>query len=114
MRRRLKKTALGSILFTGALLAVAVIAEAQQPARIPRIGLIFGPSRSGSQDQVDGFRQGLRDHGYIEDQNIVLDYRYGEGREDLLRDFADDLVHLKVDVIVTSSTVAGLQDNAHE
>jgi len=107
-RRPLKKTALGSILFAGALLAVAVIAEAQQPARIPRIGLIFGPSRSGSKDQVDGFRQGLRDRGYIEDQNIVLDYRYGEGKEDLLRDLAGDLVHLKVDVIVTSSTVAAI------
>jgi putative tryptophan/tyrosine transport system substrate-binding protein len=95
--------ALGALLFP-----LGVSAHAQQPGKIPRIGLIFRQSRSLSRDQVDGFRQGLRDRGYIEDKNIVLDQRHGEGREDLLRDFAGDLVHLKVDVIVTGSTVAAI------
>jgi ABC-type uncharacterized transport system substrate-binding protein len=93
--------------FGGALLlALSFTAEAQQPTKIPRIGLISGVSRSSGQSQVDGFRRGLRDLGYVEEKNIVIDYRYGEGREDLLRDFAGDLVRLKVDIIVTGSTVA--------
>ena len=64
--------------------ALSIPAEAQQPKKVPRIGFIVGQSRSSSQYQVDGFRQGLRDLGYIEDKKIVIDYRYGEGKEDLL------------------------------
>jgi len=95
-------------LLTAILLALFHRAETQQPVKIPRIGYLVSGSRSSSQYQVDGFRQGLRDHGYIEDKNIVVDYRYGEGREDLLSDFAGDLIHLKVDIIVTSSTIAAI------
>jgi putative ABC transport system substrate-binding protein len=95
--------ALGSL-----LLAPCLPTEAQQREKIPRIGVIFGRSRSSSESLVEGFRQGLRDRGYVEEKNIIIDYRYGEGREDLLRDFAGDLVRLKVDIIVTASTVAAV------
>jgi ABC-type uncharacterized transport system substrate-binding protein len=90
------------------VLTTAPSAEAQQPTKVPRLGFIGTQTRASAQYQVDGFRQGLRDRGYIEDKNIVVDYRYGEGRDDLLRDFAGDLVRLKVDIIVTSSTVAAI------
>jgi ABC-type uncharacterized transport system substrate-binding protein len=104
----MNKAGWSSILVAAMLFALSVPADGQQTTKIPRIGFISGVSRLSSQSQVDGFRQGLRDRGYIEDQNIVVDYRYGEGREDLLRDFASDLVRLKVDMILTGSTVAAL------
>jgi len=94
------------IVFVVVLLAVAVIAEAQQPAKVPRIGYLVPGSASTSRSSVDGFRQGLRDLGYVEGKNIVIEYRYAEGRDDRVRDLAADLVRLKVDIIVTSSTVA--------
>jgi len=94
---------LGITLFT-----LCVCAEAQQPKKVPRIGFLSGQSRSSGQSQVDAFRQGLRDYGYVEDKNIVIDDRYAEGREDLLHDLAGDLVRLKVDIILTSSTVAAI------
>ena len=64
MRRPLKKTALGSILFAGALLAVAVTVEAQQPKKFPRIGYLGARSGPGANEEV--FRDGLRSLGYIE------------------------------------------------
>ncbi len=94
------------IVFVVVLLAVAVIAEAQQPAKVPRIGYLVPGSASTSRSSVDGFRQGLRDLGYVEGKNIVIEYRYAEGRDDRVRDLAADLVRLKVDIIVTSSTIA--------
>jgi putative ABC transport system substrate-binding protein len=93
-------------LVTPLLLACVHLAEAQQPAKIPHIGFIVAGSRSSSQSNLDAFRQGLRDLGYVEGKNIVIEYHYAEGRDERLRDFADDLVHLKVDIIVTASTVA--------
>ena len=104
----MKKAAASAVLVVAVLLALAVIAEAQQSNKVPRLGFIGTQTRASSQYQVDAFRQGLRDRGYIEDKNIVVDYRYGEGRDDLLRDFASDLVRLKVDIIVTASTVAAI------
>jgi putative ABC transport system substrate-binding protein len=104
----MKRAAVPSILVAVVLLALGVMAEAQQPKNVPRIGFIAVGSRSFSQHHADVFLQGLRDLSYVEDKNIVIDYRYGEGREDLLRDFAGDLVRLKVDIIVTASTVAAL------
>jgi ABC-type uncharacterized transport system substrate-binding protein len=110
-RSRRAETMSGKILIwllATIVLTTAPSAEAQQPTKVPRLGFIGTQTRASAQYQVDGFRQGLRDRGYIEDKNIVVDYRYGEGRDDLLRDFAGDLVRLKVDIIVTSSTVAAI------
>ena len=85
------------------LLAVADIAEAQQPKKIPRIGLLLALSASFYSARVEAFRQGLRELGYVEGNNFVIEYRYAEGKLDRLPDLAVELVHLKVDLIVTAS-----------
>jgi putative ABC transport system substrate-binding protein len=103
MRRPLKKTALGSILFAGAFLAVAVTAEAQQPARVPRIGVLAATTPSFFSIRFEAFRQGLRELGYLEEKNISIERRYAEGKLDRLPELAAELVHLKVDVILTAS-----------
>jgi len=82
-------------------------ARAQQPARIPRIGILSpsgDPSAPGP--QVEGFRQGLRDLGYIEEKNIRIEYRYIEGKLDRVPSLVAELVQLKVDVLVVGSLVA--------
>ena len=103
MKRPLRKTALGSILFAGALLAVAVTVEAQQP-KLHRIGILFIGTSSFYSAWIDVFRQGLKELGYIEGKNIAFEYRYAEGKADRLPALAAELVVLKVDVIVTSAT----------
>jgi putative ABC transport system substrate-binding protein len=74
----LKKAAVPSILITVVLLAVGVIAEAQ-PTKIPRIGYL-GASPSANSERIEAFRQGLRELGYVEGKNIVVEYRYAEGK----------------------------------
>jgi putative tryptophan/tyrosine transport system substrate-binding protein len=83
------------------LLALSYSAEAQQAAKIPRVGILFIGGRD--QPHLESFKQGLRERGYIEGKNIVLDYRYAEGNLDRLPSLAAELVQLKVDVIVTTS-----------
>ena len=112
MRRPFRKTALASILFAGALLAVAVIVEAQQPAKVPRIGFLIGSSPAGSAARIEAFRQGLRELGYIEGKNIVIEWRYAEGKFDRLPALAAELVRLKVDAIVTSGPATTLPAKA--
>src|SRR4030095_2389610 len=86
------------------LLAPCSAAEAQQPTKIPRIGILApGSSTFPTSAYYDSFRQGLRELGYIEGKNIFIEIRYAEGKQDQLSDFATELVKLKVDVIVTSS-----------
>ncbi len=78
------------------------VAQAQQPKKVPRIGLLspFSPSATASWHQA--FRQGLRDLGWVEGKNISIEYRYADGKNDRLPDLAADLVRLKVDIIVAS------------
>ena len=76
--------------------------EAQQPARIPRIGILIAASASFFSARVEAFRQRLRELGYVEGKNIVIEYRYAEGKLERLPDLAAELVRLKVDVIVTA------------
>ena len=87
--------------FCSMLLALPFPARAQQPARIPRIGILNAGSASFNSDRVEAFRQRLRELGYVEGKNIVIEYRYAEGKLDRLPDLAAELVGLKVDVIVT-------------
>jgi len=102
MRRPLSKTALGSILFAGALLAVAVTAEAQQQKKIPRIGYLRFPDKTTvSAYRIDSFRQGMRQLGYAEGKDFVIEERFAGGKLDRLNELAEELVRLKVDVIVT-------------
>jgi putative ABC transport system substrate-binding protein len=75
--------------------------DAQQPAKIPRIGYVSGtgdPSNPGP--YVEALRQGLRDLGYIEGKNIVIEYRGAEGNLDRVPSLVNELVQLKVDVLV--------------
>ncbi|MBI2359120.1 MAG: ABC transporter substrate-binding protein, partial [Deltaproteobacteria bacterium] len=82
------------------LFALCSSAEAQQPARILRIGILLAPSASFNSARVEAFRQRLREVGYVEGKNIVIEYRYAEGKLERLPDLAAELVRLKVDVIV--------------
>ena len=90
-------------MLTGGLLTAPLAAEAQQAGRVPRIGFLSLTSPSDRPPLLDAFRQGLRELGWVEGQNIVIDYRYAEGRVDRLPDLAAELVRLKVDLIVASA-----------
>jgi putative ABC transport system substrate-binding protein len=98
----MKRAAVLSILVAVVLLAVAVIAEAQQPAGIPRIGILLTASASSFSARVEAFRRRLRELGYVEGKNLVIEYRYAEGKLERLPDLAAELVRLRVDVIVTT------------
>src|SRR5215813_3031673 len=102
MRRTLRKTALGSILFAGAVLAVAVTVQAQQPKKIPRIGYLALRLTTTPSYRFDAFRQGLRQLGYAEGKDLVIEDRFADEKVDRLNELAAELVRLKVDVIVTS------------
>src|SRR4249920_1773284 len=99
----MKKAGLSSILIAVVLLAVGVIAEAQQPKKVPRIGYLSITDAATDSPRADGIRLALRELGYIEGQNIVIEYRYAEGKNDRLPELAADLVHLKVDIIVVAA-----------
>ena len=98
------------------LLAAPVAADAQQTGKVPRIGLLSLTPPSDRPSLLDAFRQRLRELGWIEGQNIVIDYRYAEDRVDRLPDLAAELVRLKVDLIVASAgtQVATAAKNATE
>jgi putative ABC transport system substrate-binding protein len=81
-------------------------AVAQRPGKVPRIGFLGTSSPSDISARVEGFRQGLRDNGYIEGQNIAVEYRWAEGRLDRLPHLAAELVSHKVDIIVTHGEAA--------
>jgi putative ABC transport system substrate-binding protein len=83
------------------LMTSAPPAEAQQPTKVPRIGYLSATSPSVNPTRIEAFRQGLRELGYVEGKNIIIEWRYAEGKLDRLRELAADLVRLKVDVIVT-------------
>jgi ABC-type uncharacterized transport system substrate-binding protein len=87
-------------------LPVAVIAEAQQPKQLPRIGYLGANFPSTNPARNEAFRQGLRDLGYVEGKSIVIEWRYAEGNPDRLPALAAELVRLKVDVIVTAGPAA--------
>jgi putative ABC transport system substrate-binding protein len=74
----------------------------RRPARLPRVGYLGG----AGQEEADGFRLGLADHGYVEGRNIIVEWRYSEGRADRLPGLAAELVRLPVDVLVAEGTAA--------
>jgi len=97
----MKKAKTRSILVAVLLLIVAVKAEAQQAKKIPRIGYLAIASLSAATERIEAFRQGLRELGYVEGKNILVEWRSPEGKLDRLSALAAELVRLKVDVIVT-------------
>jgi putative ABC transport system substrate-binding protein len=82
------------------------IAQAQQPTKIPRIGYLTASSLSAQSARIEAFRQGLRELGYVEGKNIVIELRFGEGKSERAPAFAAELVRLKVDVIVTAGPIS--------
>src|SRR2546425_12866256 len=102
----MRRIELAVVLAVGLSLA-PLAAEAQQPGKVPRIGYL-GLNRAAYPDLVEAFLQGLRDLGYVEGRNIVIEYRDAEGKSERLPALAAELVALKVDVIVTASTLAAL------
>jgi putative ABC transport system substrate-binding protein len=97
-------TLIAVLILLPALLAAPLAAGAQQAAKVPRIGFVSAATSGVSSFALDAFRQGLRELGWVEGQNIVVDYRFAEGRSDRLPDLAAELVQLKVDIIVAEAT----------
>ena len=83
------------------VLTTAPFVEAQQLGKLPRVGVLFIGGRD--QPHLEAFRQGLRDLGYLEGKNIILEYRYAEGKLERLGELAAELARDKVDVIVTTA-----------
>jgi len=86
------------------LFALCSSAEAQQPNKVARIGFLIAASRSAISARTEAFQQGLRELGYVDGKNIVIEWRSAEGKLDHLPTVAAELVRLKVDVIVTTGS----------
>jgi putative ABC transport system substrate-binding protein len=88
----------------GSAVAVPLAAHAQHAGRVYRIGFLWhGPDEF--LDAIEAFRQGLRDYGYVEGRNIVVEYRWAEGKPERMREMAEELVRLKVDIIIAPSSI---------
>ena len=92
----------------GGLVAVPLVASAQQTAKVPRVGWLSPGSGTSDENFLASFRDGLRELGWVAGQNIAIESRWAEGRFERLPDLAAELVRLKVDVIVASVTQASL------
>jgi putative ABC transport system substrate-binding protein len=96
------------ILLALGILVTPPAAEAQQPRKVPHIGFLSSVSANSVRARLEALRLGLRDLGWVEGQSITIDYRLADGRNDRLPSLAEELVRLKVDVIVTHGVVATL------
>ena len=90
----------------GGAAAWPLATAAEQPAKVWRIGWIWAGRSAGNPAEMAGFRQGLKERGYIEGQNVVVEYRFGEGRNDRLGDLAANLMQLRPDVVVAIGGMA--------
>jgi putative tryptophan/tyrosine transport system substrate-binding protein len=101
-----RRTFIGVI--AGGLLAAPLAAEAQQAAKVPRIGFLGNSTAALEANLVGPFREGLRELGYVEGRNILIEYRWAEGKYERFPALIAELIALKVDVIVTAGTPAAL------
>ena len=101
-------TRTGIITLALAVLSTLLLSDTVWPARIPRIGYLGNSSPSLEANLVEAFRHGLRERGYVENQNIVVEYRWAEGQYERFPALVADFVRLKVDVIVTAGTPGAL------
>ena len=100
-----RRTFIGGIAL--GVVGAPLAADAQTAGKVARIGyLSSGSSSMAAPSVIDAFRQGLRELGWVEGQNIVIDYRFAESRFDRLPGLAAELIRLKVDIIVATSTPA--------
>src|SRR6266508_4235031 len=90
------------------LFALCSSAQAQQPVKVIKIGWLSSTFSSRPAAGFDVFRQVLQDHGYVEGKNIVFEFRYAEEKYERLSVLADELIRLKVDLIVAPNTVGAL------
>jgi putative ABC transport system substrate-binding protein len=102
MPRKAMATRVVALALCAMLSALSFHAEAQQAEKVPRIGYLSGSPHSSIAERIEAFRQGLRELGYMEGKSIVIEWRSAEGKRDRLPALATELVHLKVDVIVTA------------
>src|SRR5215813_4130074 len=103
MKRKITVLSLSALLF-----ALGFSAEAQQTSKIFKIGYLDNSTASGSAVLVEAFRQELSKLGWIEGKNITIEYRFAEQKNERLPELVADLVRLKVDVIVGTSTTSAL------
>ena len=103
--QNLKSLAVIASLILG-LLAAPLAAEAQQPGKIVRVGLLAGGSPASMAPYVDALREGLRELGYVEGRNLAIEARYAEGKAERVAELAAELVRLKVHVIVSGAISA--------
>jgi putative ABC transport system substrate-binding protein len=97
------KSKITVLAFCAMLLALCLPAEAQEPGKIPRVGFVSGTGDANSPGPfVEAFRRGLKELGYIEEKNILVEYRYVEGSRERIPGFVTELIQLKVDAVVTS------------
>ena len=82
------------------LVGAVAIVEAQQAKKIPRIGILISNSPSASAHRIGALQKGLHELGYVEEKSIIIDYRYAEGKPDTVPALVDELIGLKVDLIV--------------
>jgi putative ABC transport system substrate-binding protein len=95
--------------FCSMLLALPVPARAQQPKKVSRIGYLSGVDAASESDRAEAIRLALRERGYIEGQNIAIEYRYGEGKRDRYPELVAELVRLKVDLILVAGGIVLIQ-----
>ena len=100
----MRKTVIGFAL-TALLHALCLPVQAQQATKVPRIGFLSAASPSAISARIEAFRQGLRELGYVEGKNIIIEWRSAEGKLDRLSEITAELVRLKVDVIVTGGPI---------
>src|SRR5215475_7498547 len=105
MRQKTHEESIHSLAFsfllpvTVLLFALCLSAEAQQPTKIARIGYLSPGDPVSRTYRIEAFRQGLKELGYVEGKNIIIEYRFAEARPERLPELARDLVGLKVDII---------------
>jgi ABC transporter substrate binding protein len=100
------RTIAGVFLIASVVTADCRAADAQQTGKIPRIGVLVSARPSSASQRIQAFQQGLRELGYVEGKNIFIEYRYAEGKVETVPELTDELVRLKVDIIVTDTSNA--------
>jgi putative ABC transport system substrate-binding protein len=113
LRRSIEKTKWAWVVaIVVVFVTCAAVAQTQQLKKVPRLGFLVPGNQAAFATRIDAFRQGLREFGYSEGQNIIVEYRYAERGLDQLPELADELVRLKVDIIVTAGTGTRAAKNA--